>query len=45
MINKSQADAVYLEVGTRSEEDVTEYPDIDMRALPSGFVHKNGAPY
>jgi uncharacterized cupin superfamily protein len=45
MINKSQADAVYLEVGTRSEEDVTEYPDIDMRALPSGFVHRNGAPY
>jgi uncharacterized cupin superfamily protein len=45
MINKSQAVAVYLEVGTRSEEDVTEYPDIDMRALPSGFVHKNGAPY
>lgn len=45
LINKSGREAVYLEVGSRREEDVCEYPDIDMRALPSGYVHKDGRPY
>jgi uncharacterized cupin superfamily protein len=45
LVNKSGAEAVYLEVGTRAAEDVVEYPDIDMRALPSGYVHKDGTPY
>jgi uncharacterized cupin superfamily protein len=45
LINKGTADVVYLEVGSRIEEDVVEYPDIDMRGLPSGFVHKDGTPY
>ena len=44
--NRSQRDAVLLEVGTRDEtNDVTEYPDADLRALPSGYVHKDGRPY
>src|ERR1700748_48855 len=30
MINKSGAMAVYLEIGTRTMEDVCTYPDIDM---------------
>ncbi len=44
--NRSNRDAVVLEVGTRDEQnDVTEYPDADLRALPSGYVHKDGRPY
>lgn len=31
LINKSKADAVCLEVGTRSSDDVCDYPDIDLR--------------
>jgi uncharacterized cupin superfamily protein len=31
LINKSNGMAVVLEVGTRSPDDVCEYPDIDMR--------------
>jgi uncharacterized cupin superfamily protein len=45
LINKSERDAVYLEVGSRHDVDVCEYPDIDMRALPNGLVHKDGTPY
>src|SRR4051812_5178737 len=44
--NRSQHAALLLEVGTRDESnDVTEYPDADLRALPSGYVHKDGTPY
>jgi len=44
--NRSTREARVLEVGTRSEAiDVTEYPDADLRALPSGYVHKDGTPY
>jgi len=43
--NRSSRDAILLEVGSRAEEDVTEYPDVDLRALPSGFVHKDGQQY
>lgn len=45
LINKSGTDTVYLEIGTRDPADVTEYPDIDMRASRKGYVHKDGAPY
>jgi uncharacterized cupin superfamily protein len=30
LINRSDSDAVYLEVGTRSPSDFCSYPDIDM---------------
>ena len=46
-INRSDATAVYLEVGARSPTDVTICSDIDMiSSNPDGrFVHKDGAPY
>ncbi|HVV32563.1 MAG TPA: cupin domain-containing protein [Vitreimonas sp.] len=46
LVNKSAAEAVVLEVGTRTEDDVTTYPDIDMKYDPvaGGYVRKNGAP-
>lgn len=50
MVNRSEAWAVYLEVGSRSPEDSCHYPDIDLHlpAAPDGtycFTHKNGEPY
>ena len=49
MINRSDRDAVYLEVGTRKQEDVCDYPDIDLRAEKTAgkyrYVHKNGTGY
>ena len=46
-INKSSADAVYMEVGTRSGQDECHYPDVDMFiATKDGwFKHKDGTPY
>ncbi|HEV7613301.1 MAG TPA: cupin domain-containing protein [Steroidobacteraceae bacterium] len=46
--NRSQADAVLLEVGSRkTAEDEGEYPDIDLRFLKGGlgFARKDGTPY
>jgi uncharacterized cupin superfamily protein len=50
LVNRSSADATYLEVGSRSPEDVVEYPDADLKALPGvggrrRFVRKNGQSY
>ena len=47
MINRSNAVAVYLEVGSRSREDLTTCADVDlMSAAADGrFVHKDGTPY
>jgi uncharacterized cupin superfamily protein len=47
MINRSDAVAVYLEVGSRWPEDLTTCSDIDlMSANADGrFVHKDGEPY
>src|SRR5262245_18721757 len=47
MINKSDAIAVYLEVGSRSPSDVTVCSDIDMMSTNADghFVHKDGTPY
>jgi uncharacterized cupin superfamily protein len=48
LINRSQADAQILEVGTRAgERDMTDYPDIDMiyPAGSDGFVRRDGTPY
>ena len=47
LINKSTGPVVVLEIGTRSAEDVCEYPDIDMR-IDSRFgryTHRDGTPY
>ena len=48
--NRSDADAVVLEVGTRIAEDAVDYPDIDL-VLPAddrddgGYFHRDGSPY
>ena len=45
--NRSDRDAVYLEVGSRRPEDGCDYPDIDMVSHPSGphYRHRDGKPY
>ena len=49
LLNTSNAEAVYLEVGDRSPGDSVEYPDDDLKAdLQNGnwiFTHKDGTPY
>jgi uncharacterized cupin superfamily protein len=43
--NRSQADVVLLEVGSRKAEDAGDYPDVDMRFSPDGFTRKDGSPF
>lgn len=49
LVNRTERDAVYLEVGTRSPRDHVTYPDDDLVALKDGtpwvFRRKNGEPY
>lgn len=49
LVNRSQADAVYLEVGDRSAGDAVTYPDDDLEAhFTDGgwrFTRKDGSPY
>jgi uncharacterized cupin superfamily protein len=49
LINRSDAPATYLEIGSRIAEDGAVYSDIDMEVRPTAdghvFVHKNGEPY
>lgn len=49
LINKSDGDVLYLEVGDRSAGDEVDYPDIDlMTRFIDGerrYVHKDGTPY
>ena len=45
LVNRSNADATLLEVGTRSGDDSGVYPDIDMLFDARGFTHKDGTPY
>ncbi len=49
LINRSQRDALYLEVGDRTEGDEADYPDIDMQFRQvegeRRFLHKDGTPY
>jgi uncharacterized cupin superfamily protein len=49
LINETQEDVLYLEVGDRTAGDEASYPDDDIEAvLVEGkwvFKHKNGAPY
>ena len=32
LVNKSKSPATYVEVGTRSDDEVSTYPDVDMKA-------------
>ncbi len=47
--NRSKADAVALEIGTRTDEDCAYYSDIDMMAPPGGkpaiYTRRDGTPY
>jgi uncharacterized cupin superfamily protein len=47
MINRSDAMAIYLEVGSRSPADLTTCSDIDLMSTNADgrFVRKNGEPY
>jgi uncharacterized cupin superfamily protein len=49
LINRSDAPAIYLEIGDRQPGDGAEYPDDDLVASRSEsgwhFTHKDGAPY
>lgn len=55
LVNRSSADAVFLAIGTRNEEDWGEYPDIDLKFNPglyqsgggpaASYSHKDGTPY
>ena len=47
--NRSAADAVVLEIGTRVPADGAYYPDIDLVApaggVPAEYTHRDGTPY
>jgi uncharacterized cupin superfamily protein len=47
LINRSDAVAVYVEVGSRSPDDLTTCSDVDMKSASADgrFVHKDGTPY
>jgi uncharacterized cupin superfamily protein len=50
IVNRSDRDAVFLEIGTRATEGGADYPDIDMivRRSDDGkwrYLHKDGTPY
>lgn len=45
--NRSGADAVIMEIGTRLDEDAAYYSDIDLvsPAGPVNYTHRDGTPY
>jgi uncharacterized cupin superfamily protein len=49
LVNKSQRDAVYLEIGTRAATERAHYPDVDLvmerDAHGMRFLHRSGEPY
>lgn len=50
LVNRSQSDVTYLEIGDRSAGDSVNYPDDDLKIVVGAdggrrFVHKDGSPY
>lgn len=49
LVNRSQRDAVYLEIGTRSRHERVHYPDVDLMVIRDDngtrYTRKNGQPY
>jgi uncharacterized cupin superfamily protein len=49
LVNRSQRDATYLEIGTRAARDRVHYPDADLIAakdeIGTRFLHRSGEPY
>ena len=44
--NRSMRDALVLEIGSRSTDDASDYPDIDLRwSRALGQTHKDGTKY
>jgi uncharacterized cupin superfamily protein len=43
--NRSGADALVLEVGTRRDGDEAYYPDIDLVATGKDYLHRDRTPY
>jgi uncharacterized cupin superfamily protein len=44
LVNRSDADAVVLEVGARVPGDTAVYPDIDLLFDGKGYTHRDGTP-
>lgn len=50
LVNRSDADVVYLEIGSRIPGESADYPDVDLKAVPGPdgslqYVRKDGSPY
>ncbi|MFK8035453.1 MAG: cupin domain-containing protein [Hyphomicrobiales bacterium] len=50
LVNRSDADVVYLEIGDRTQGDEGSYPNDDLKAVMDAngkwvFLHKDGTPY
>jgi uncharacterized cupin superfamily protein len=49
LVNRSQRDAVYIEIGTRAAAERAHYPDCDLvmerDARGMRFLHRSGEPY
>jgi uncharacterized cupin superfamily protein len=49
LVNRSDRDAVYFEVGSRAPRDRVHYPDVDLHLVRDGadrrWLHKSGEPY
>ncbi|HEY0250072.1 MAG TPA: cupin domain-containing protein [Kofleriaceae bacterium] len=45
LVNRTQTTALFLEIGSRSNEDSTSYSDIDLWNVNDRYVHKDGTPY
>lgn len=46
--NRTDRDALYLEIGTRSARvgaDQVDYPDIDLQIRDGHYAHRDGTPY
>ena len=49
LVNRTERDALYLEIGTRSPAECAHYPDVDLKferdETGARILHKNGEPY
>jgi uncharacterized cupin superfamily protein len=49
LVNRSDRDVVYLEIGARSKLESVDYPDVDLKVVRDDkgmrYTHKNGDPY
>jgi uncharacterized cupin superfamily protein len=49
LVNRSAADVVYLEIGSRDDDEAVDYPDVDLvgRTVDGRwrYFHKDGRPY